>query len=101
MLITCLRGLRVQWNSKLDFEFNVYKFLYSVEQLDQSEVFVSRVQTEQNNSVSRQEIFRFLLKQVAIFEMSYLLDYWDLECACHPDCSARSVENLGALLVQV
>jgi hypothetical protein len=39
-------------------------------------------QTELSNSVFTH--FRFLLKQVAIFEMLYLLDYWDLECACHP-----------------
>jgi hypothetical protein len=39
ILITCLRGLRVQWNSKSEFEFNVYKFLCSVDKLAQSTNF--------------------------------------------------------------
>jgi hypothetical protein len=65
-------------------------------------VFVSMVQTELSNSVSRLEnFFRFLLKQIAILEMPYLLESWELYCACQLDCSARFVEHVGALLVPV
>jgi hypothetical protein len=42
---------------------------------------------------------KFLLKQVVIFEIPYLLDYWELDCACHPDCSPRFVDHLRALHV--
>jgi hypothetical protein len=38
---------------------------------------------------------------LAIFEMPYLLESWELDCACHPYCSARFVDQLGAPLVQV
>jgi hypothetical protein len=33
--------------------------------------------------------------------MSYLLESWEIYCACNPDCSSRFVDHLGALLVQV
>jgi hypothetical protein len=65
------------------------------------EVFVSRVQTELSNSVLDMTFFRILLKQVAIFQMPYLLKSWELECACHPDCSAWIVEHNGILLFHV
>jgi hypothetical protein len=66
--------------------------------IEATEVFISRVQTELSNSVSRQ-IFQFLPKQVAIFKIPYLLESWELECACHPYCSARIVEHNRTLLV--
>jgi hypothetical protein len=31
----------------------------------------------------------------------YLLESWEIDCACHQDCIARFVDHLGALLVQV
>jgi hypothetical protein len=33
--------------------------------------------------------------------MSYLLEPWELECACQPDCSEIFVNHLRALLIQV
>jgi hypothetical protein len=38
---------------------------------------------------------------LAIFEMSYLHESWELDCACHPDDIVRFVDHLRALLVQV
>jgi hypothetical protein len=29
-----------------------------------------------------------------MFEVLYLLEYWELDCACHPNCSARFVDTL-------
>jgi hypothetical protein len=33
--------------------------------------------------------------------MQYLLELWELDGVCHPDCSARLIEHLGEFLVQV
>jgi hypothetical protein len=33
--------------------------------------------------------------------MSYLLEFWELDSACHLDGSVRYVDHLGALLFQV
>jgi hypothetical protein len=64
------------------------------------EVFVSRVQTGISNSVPDLKFFRVLLKQVAIFEMPYLLESGELYCACQPYCSVRIVEHNGTLIVK-
>jgi hypothetical protein len=47
MLITCLKGLRVQWNSKLEFEFKVFKFLRTVDKLAQSVNFENLLEPNQ------------------------------------------------------
>jgi hypothetical protein len=41
----------------------------------------------------------FLLKHLAIFKIPYLLEFWELDCPCHPDGSAGFVDHLEALLV--
>jgi hypothetical protein len=33
--------------------------------------------------------------------MPYLLDSWELDYSCHPDCRAKFIDDLGALLIQV
>jgi hypothetical protein len=43
----------------------------------------------------------FLCKQLAIFEMSYLLESLESDSACHLNRSAMFVSHFGALLVQV
>jgi hypothetical protein len=62
-------------------------------------VFVSRVETELYEPVSRLGrilgdglTFRYLWK-------SYLLKSWELDCACSPDQSAMFVGHLGEILV--
>jgi hypothetical protein len=47
MLITCLRGLRVQWNSK------VYKLLLSVDKLAHSTIFENLL--ESNSTIPPKE----------------------------------------------
>jgi hypothetical protein len=56
MLFTCLRGLRVQWNSKSEFEFNVHKFLHSVEKLAQSTNFENLLELNQT-TLLKQKLF--------------------------------------------
>jgi hypothetical protein len=43
----------------------------------------------------------FWLKQLSIFEMSYLLESWELDCAYNPYYSTRFVDHLETLLIQV
>jgi hypothetical protein len=33
--------------------------------------------------------------------VQYLLEFWELDSVCHPYCSARFIDHLGAHLVQV
>jgi hypothetical protein len=39
MIITCLRNLKSSRNSESGFEFKVFEFLFSVDQLAQSAIF--------------------------------------------------------------
>jgi hypothetical protein len=64
------------------------------------ELFVPRVQTGLSNLVPDLEIFQISVKQVAIFEMPYLLKSRELYCAYEPDYSATIVEHNGTLPVQ-
>jgi hypothetical protein len=45
--------------------------------------------------------FAVFAELLAVFEMPYLLESWELDCTNHPDCSARIVDHSGAILVQV
>jgi hypothetical protein len=57
--------------------------------------------TKQSSMNRFQMDSEFLLNWLAIFAMSYLLKYWELDCSCHPYCSARFVYHLGALFFEV
>jgi hypothetical protein len=62
-------------------------------------VFVLKVQTAISISVSRRFSSSFLHKELATFKMSYLLESWELDCACHPDGRSMFVCHFGALLL--
>jgi hypothetical protein len=38
---------------------------------------------------------------VSYFAMQYILELWELDGVCHPDCSERFMEHSGAFLVEV
>jgi hypothetical protein len=38
---------------------------------------------------------------VTIFAIQYLLELWEFNGVCHPDCSVKIIEHLGAFIVQV
>jgi hypothetical protein len=56
MLITRLRGLSVQWNSKSEFEFKVFKFLHSVDKLAQSSNFDNLLELNQT-TLPKEKLF--------------------------------------------
>jgi hypothetical protein len=45
--------------------------------------------------------FSEMAKRLAIFEMSYLLKSWELDCSCSPDQRKMFVGHSGGILVQV
>jgi hypothetical protein len=54
------------------------------------QVFVSKVQKELiDHNFSR------------LLEFPYLLQYWDMVCACQPDHSAKFIDRHGSLLVKI
>jgi hypothetical protein len=58
-----------------------YTSLQIYKKIGSWEVFVSSVQTELSQ-FPNEFSSRFLFKQLAIFEMSYLLKSWEIDCAC-------------------
>jgi hypothetical protein len=53
------------------------------------------------NQIPNSAVSQSFWLTVNYFEIPYLLKSWDLYCACHPGCSARFLDHMRALLVQV
>jgi hypothetical protein len=68
MLITCLRGLRVQWNSKSEFEFKVYKFLHSVDKLAESANFDNLLKLNQTTLPKEKLLLKTSSTSVKIYK---------------------------------